>query len=156
MIVTLEKVTTPAQAEELRRLRNQCAAQMTGNPGLTITRDAQRLFFWSQITTGRIKVLLLRYGGKAAAYGLLRTGHDGRLWMSCGVATEARGKGLGTAIVRAVTEWGHDLSCPGEPVMLDVWQDNWVARRVYARAGYKYAGERVRDGRVLETWEHAA
>lgn len=154
MFVTVEKVTTPAQAEELRQLRNQCREFMTVNPGLTVTKDMQRAFFKSQITTGRVKVLLLRYGGAAVAYGLLRGGHDGNPWMSCGVAAGSRGKSYGTVIVRAITELGHDLN-PGQPVMLEVWQDNWPARRVYEKAGYRVTGERVRDGgRVIETWEH--
>lgn len=152
MIVTLEKVTTRAQAGELRKLRNECRHHMTGDT-TAITRDRQREFYRTRIVPGKVRVLLLRQDGRAVAYGLLRAGDDGRVWMSCGVTAAARGRGLGTLIVRQVTGWGHDLN-PGQPVLLEVWQDNWVARYVYIKAGYTAAGERVRDGRVIETWEH--
>ena len=151
MIVVLERVETPGQAEELRKLRNQCREWMTGDTA-KITKDAQRAFYRLQIAPGKVKVLLLRIGGEAVAYGALRPGPDGRLWMSCGVAEQARGKGYGTAIVREITRWGHELN-PG-PVMLEVRQDNWTARRVYARAGYGFTEAKTRGDHVIEIWEH--
>jgi ribosomal protein S18 acetylase RimI-like enzyme len=149
MMLTGEVITTWPQAKELRRLRNECREFMTGDTA-EISTARQVIFYEQQILAGVVRAVLLRRGERAVAYGLLRLDGDG--WaMSCGVTASERGQGLGTAVVRMVTAMASDT---GKPVRLEVWQDNEAARHAYLRAGYQCTSERVRDGRVIETWEH--
>jgi RimJ/RimL family protein N-acetyltransferase len=150
VIVTAEKVTTWPQAEELRRLRNECREYMTGDT-TEISTGQQVKFYEERILAGTVRAVLLRCDGRAVAYGLLRPGNGAPGWMSCGVTARMRGRGLGTAVVRAVTAMASDT---GRPVRLEVWQDNAAARRVYEKAGYAVTGSGIRDGRVFELMEH--
>lgn len=147
MIVTFETVAGWAQAQELRTLRNQCREQMTRDTA-EITLEQQARFYEDAILSGKVTAVLARRDGVAVAYGLLWPG-PGEVWLSCGVAESARGKGLGEAIVRYVTALAG-----GQPVRLEVWQDNHGARRVYEKAGYAVTGSGVRDGRTFELMEH--
>ena len=152
MIVTFEKVTTWPQAQELRQLRNECRDQMTRDT-TEITIGQQSRFYDDHILSGRVTAVLARREGRAVAYGVLWPGGSypgpDELWLSCGVAASARGKGLGLAIVRYVTALAGSV-----PVKLEVWQDNEVARAVYEKAGYTTAGSGIRDGRTFELMEH--
>ena len=149
MTLTVEIVTTPEQAEELRGLRNECREHMTRDTA-EITPERQREFLAGPLADGTARAYLMRRAaGPAVAYGMLRD--DGTcLWLSCGVTAAERGRGLGTLIVRFVTATaGHG------PVRLEVWQDNEAARRVYGKAGYAVTGSGIRDGRAFELMEHA-
>jgi RimJ/RimL family protein N-acetyltransferase len=148
--LTIEIVTTPEQAEELRRLRNECRQFMTRDTA-EITAEQQREFLAGPLADGTAWAYLLRpaRGSDAVAYGLLRDDGD-HLWLSCGVTGTARGRGLGTLIVQFVT-----AAAGRGPVRLEVWQGNEAARRVYEKAGYAVTGSGIRDGRVFELMEHA-
>lgn len=150
-MVAVEKVTSWPQAQELRRLRNECRQWMTGDTA-EISTARQVIFYEQQILAGRVRAVLLRGGKRAVAYGLLRAdGIRAWWWLSCGVTEAERGHGLGTAVVRAATALAGDT---GWPVRLEVWQDNESARRAYRRCGYRAAGLAERDGRVIELMEH--
>lgn len=145
MTITAEIVTTLEQAQELRRLRNQCAAFMTRDPR-RVSKDRQREFFGTQIAPGAVRAWLLRHDSEAVAYGLLRAA-EGSWWLSCGTAATHRGQGLGLVIVRLATAAGLDT---GLPVRLEVWADNTAAVHVYEKAGYVTETETVREGRPLK------
>jgi len=67
-----------------------------------------------------------------------------RLWLlSMWVAPEARGKGLGEALVQAVIDWAR--STPAAVLVLDVGVDNRPASALYERMGF------VPNGAV---WSH--
>lgn len=144
--VIAEVVTTWRQALELRRLRNECRQYMTGSTA-EISEAQQREFFSTQIQPGRVHAHLLRRDGSAVAYATLRPDDTGTLWLSCGVAGNARGSGLGTLVVRLATAAGRDQ---GVPVRLAVWRDNDRARHVYEKAGYQVTGECTKDGRDMD------
>ena len=145
MKLTVEPVTTLEQAQELRRLRNECRDFMTRDTG-RVGKDAQREFFSAQIAPGAVRAWLVYAGHTPAGYGLLRAA-EGCWWLSCGVAAPYRGRGIGSMLVRLVTEAGQ---LGGEPVKLEVWADNERAIRVYSRAGYVLEAETDREGRALK------
>lgn len=149
MTVSFEAVTTWPQARELRALRNECREHMTGDTR-EISRERQRWFFTEKIQPGKVRAWLLRRGGLAAGYATLRPAPDGAAWMSCGLAAQARGQGLGHLLVDLVTATGlHEAGI----VRLEVWQDNAPARRVYLKAGYAITGSEDRGGRIVEFME---
>jgi len=150
VIVTVEKVATWPQAQELRRLRNECREFMTGDTA-EISTARQVIFYEQQILPGVVYALLLRHDEQAVAYAMLRPDGDDAWLMSCGVTKALRGQGLGTALVRHITVTGTGT---GRPVRIEVWQDNEAARHVYLRAGYRPAGITERAGRVIELMEH--
>ena len=145
----VEIVTTAAQAEELRRLRNECREFMTRDTA-EIAPEQQLEFLAGPLADGTARAYLLHRGpGQAAvAYGMLRDDGD-CLWLSCGVTEAERGSGLGALMVRFLT-----AGAGRGPVRLEVWQDNEPARRVYERAGYAVTGSGIRDGRAFDLMEH--
>ena len=144
--LTVERVETLEQAQELRHLRNECRAWMTRDQRI-VSGPAQKGFYGSQIVSGASKAWLLRHDGDAVAFGLLRAS-EGCWWLTCGVAGLYRDRGLGLAVVRLATTAGLDT---GLPVKLEVWADNERAVHVYEKAGYAVESETERDGRRLLT-----
>lgn len=145
MKITIERVTTLEQAQELRRLRNDCRAWMTRDTR-RVGEDAQREFFGTQIAPGAVRAWLAYSDHEAVAFGLLRAS-EGCWWLTCGVAGKYRGHGLGTGIVKHVTAAGLGT---GLPVRLEVWADNDRAVHVYEKAGYVLEGTSEREGRALK------
>lgn len=150
MNLIAEVVTTLDQAQELRVLRNECRAFMTRDTS-EISEEQQAEFFTGRIQPGAVKAFLLREDGRAVAYAILRPAGDGTLWMSCGVTGDARGRGLGTVVVRLATTAGLDA---GQPVRLEVWAGNEPAVRAYEKAGYVTESVQERGGRVLKVMEY--
>ncbi|MGI9623320.1 MAG: GNAT family N-acetyltransferase [Acidimicrobiales bacterium] len=64
--------------------------------------------------------------------------------MSMWVAPEARGTGVGDALVEAVERWARELGA--ESVALSVKVDNRPAIRLYERKGFARASTPARDG----------
>ena len=62
------------------------------------------------------------------------------------VEPSSRRKGIGRALVRAVTKWGTELGAAG--VILNVTEDNEGALALYERCGFVDTGEResLREG----------
>ena len=80
---------------------------------------------------------LARRGGRgvAAGLGVFERGHVGVFSMRTEEAE--RQHGLASAILHALTRWGQELGA--ETAYLQVEEDNPVAQRVYARAGFRTA-----------------
>lgn len=147
--MSVEVVADLGHAQELRQLRNECRHWMTGSTA-EVTEEQQREWFGTQVATNRIHAWLLRIEGTALAYAILRPAGGPGWWLSCGVAENARRRGLGTLIVRLATDAGLRA---GGPVRLEVWQGNHAARRTYVKCGYQVTGIGERGGRVLEVME---
>jgi ribosomal protein S18 acetylase RimI-like enzyme len=66
------------------------------------------------------------------------------------VAPDARGAGVGRALVEAVVAWARSRSC--ERLVLSVTETNEGARRLYEACGFADTGERrpLRDGSELD------
>ena len=67
------------------------------------------------------------------------------------VAPDARGAGLGRALLDAVAGWARDRGC--DRLMLSVTESNEVARHVYEACGFVDTGERraLREGSDAQT-----
>ena len=81
--------------------------------------------------------------GADADLGMVRCApHDGdpeaRYLVSMWVAAEARGRGIGTALVCAVVAWANELGV--KRLVLDVGVRNVAARRFYERHGFIESG----------------
>lgn len=74
---------------------------------------------------GHLGIRLMPYG--VAEFGML-------------LAPEARGQGLGSALLREAIAWARGIGA--HKVALQLWPDNDVARRLYERAGF------VEEGRL--------
>ncbi len=62
------------------------------------------------------------------------------------VASKARGKGVGSALLRAMTERAHSI---GKPAGLLVDKKNERARRLYASLGFRPVGDRFFIGELM-------
>lgn len=121
----VRKVTTLADLERVREIRNDCRQWMTRDRRY-IDAEQQRKW-WEAVPRD-----LWLFDG--AAYALI-TERDRRRWISLGVAREHRGKGLGTAI------YAH---FPG--VWAEIRRDNAASLRAAEKAGYVVERE---QGRVV-------
>jgi ribosomal protein S18 acetylase RimI-like enzyme len=67
------------------------------------------------------------------------------------VAPDARGAGVGRALVDAVAEWARDRRC--DRLVLSVTESNLTARRFYEACGFEDTGERetLREGSEMQT-----
>jgi GNAT superfamily N-acetyltransferase len=72
-------------------------------------------------------------------------GHVYAMW----VAPDARGAGVGRALLEAVESWAHGRAC--RRLMLRVTEENAVARGFYAACGFVESGDRspLREGSRL-------
>jgi ribosomal protein S18 acetylase RimI-like enzyme len=145
-MISLQRVDTIEQAQQMRVLRNECRDWMTGSTE-KITKEQQETFFL-RIKSGEVIAMLLCKDDEPVAYGLLRPGLSGELWMSCGVSSRYRGQGFGTAIVTAITATANDR------VLLDVWHDNTPAVRTYEKVGYRLIYSSERNGKTVDLMEY--
>jgi len=67
------------------------------------------------------------------------------------VAPDARGAGVGRALLDAVAGWARDRGC--DHLVLSVTDSNEIARRVYEAYGFVDTGERraLREGSDAQT-----
>jgi ribosomal protein S18 acetylase RimI-like enzyme len=67
------------------------------------------------------------------------------------VAPDARGAGVGRALLDAITDWARDRGC--DRLVLSVTETNEIARRAYGACGFIDTGERrvLREGSDLQT-----
>ncbi len=67
------------------------------------------------------------------------------------VAPDARGAGVGRALLDAVADWAHDRGC--DRLVLSVTESNEIARRFYEAYGFVDTGERrpLREGSEMQT-----
>jgi len=139
-------VNSPARAEQLRVLRNECAEWMTRDTR-PITPARQRRFFDEKIATGKIEGFLAFDGETPVAYGLLIWDEEGRAWSSTGVAVSARGRGLGEAVTIENVRRAH---ARGVPMWAEVRQDNAGQQKICRRIGYQVTGVIQRNGHVVD------
>lgn len=108
----------------------EIAALLTeANPSTSAAREAADLTWWGyRDETGRLL--------SACGLRLPLAPADGVHLSGFGTHPDARGRGIGTAMMAAMTRWGvrtHGL------VHYGVWSDNSGALRIYGRLGYRQA-----------------
>ena len=150
MKLSFVRVTTWDQALDLLNVRNQCREGMTHTTDL-ITEEQQAKFFANEIVPGHtFECYLLKDGGAAAGYGLLK--RDGnKKWMTAGLARPYRGKHLSRLLINFITEIAY--ADPGVEVWIDVWSDN-LALIGDIKCGYTLVRTEVHGDRVLRIMRH--
>ena len=146
MEITCEDITTEVHAEQLRRLRNECAEWMTGNTS-QITPAQQSEFFRARIATGQAEGFIMYVGGESVAYGVLFWDEQGRAWSSTGVKASARGQGLGRAVTVENARRAH---AKGVPIWAEVRADNAGQQKICRTVGYQPVDTLVRDGVAID------
>lgn len=124
-------VTTGAQAEVVRQLRNSCREFMTRYTG-NISEEQQQE--WWAKRPEDLQLHLFRVGATNVGYGLIRSMDDGgerRPWLSGGLAPEWRGMGFGSQLFAKLVD------VAGRPCMLEVRQLNNPAKRIYEKLGFR-------------------
>ena len=112
------RVSTPAQVETLRQIRNATAAGFS-HDNTQISHAVQRA--WWSAMRGRVHAWLYAYQGEVVGFGLVRQTEDGRWWNSLGVLPAYQGQGFGSAITTDL------LSQHDGPVYASVRCDNLPA-----------------------------
>jgi len=118
-----------------------CARVMAADaPWVTLGRDYDACL--ASLHRSEIEVLVARRNGEAVGFVLLHpTGLAGSPYIaSIGVAAEARGAGVGTALL----QYAEAHYPAARHIFLCVSSFNVRARRLYERLGYQAAGE-LRD-----------
>jgi ribosomal protein S18 acetylase RimI-like enzyme len=146
VITAFDPIDSPAKAEELRVLRNECAEWMT-NDTSQITPERQQQFYTEKIAAGKIEGFLMRAGGLPVAYGLLIWDEQGRAWSSTGVAVSQRGQGYGMAVTIENVRRAH---AHGVPMHAEVRRDNTGQQKICRRIGYQITGTLERDGTAVD------
>ena len=116
----VSKVTTHAELEQVRQIRNACREWMTHDTG-EIAPDDQ--VSWWQAAEREL------YLFDGVAYALL-TERDGETWISLGVLPEHRGRGIGTRIYQLFPT-----------ALAEIRKDNQASRRAAEKAGHKIVSE---------------
>ena len=126
--LTPHPAATWDDALALLRIRNACAAWMTGDPRQLSAADQRR--WWGSAARRRSAIWLFRdAGGAAAGFGLLRM-RAGRWEATLGLLPEWRGRGHGVAIYRHLI-----AHCPGD-LYIDVLLENTRSAEAAKRAGF--------------------
>jgi len=115
-----------------------CARVMaTTDPWLTLGRDFDACL--ARVRRSELELLVARADGQALGFVLLHpTGLAGSPYVaSIAVAAEARGSGVGTALMR----FAESHYPEARHIFLCVSSFNEGARRLYERLGYKVVGE---------------
>lgn len=133
-MITFETIDSLEKAEELRILRNECAEWMTRNTS-QISAQAQRIFYWQKLATGKIEGFLMYDAGCPLAYGLLIWDEKvfGCAWSSTGVKAAERGKGYGKAVTVENARRAH---VQGVPMWAEVRRDNTGQQKICLSVGY--------------------
>lgn len=126
-------VTTPGpqDADRLARLHRDIF------PNPWSANDFRRLL----TETGTLALAATVPGGTApAGFAIIRRLMDEAEILTLGVLPPFRRRGLGQALVAAISERAAEISC--RRIFLEVAEDNPAARNLYERLGYKPVGRR--------------
>jgi len=151
-MITYKTITTLAEAQELRVLRNECAFAMTKDTG-QISPERQGNFFREVLTPGFIEGFLMCSDGAPVGYGLLiwdlteHTATTGAAWSSTGVKASTRGGGFGTLVTVENVRRAH---AQGVPMWAEVRRDNAGQQKICYRIGYKLVSTFERDGLIID------
>lgn len=129
----LVHVTTPAQAEAMRVIRNTCRQWMTNNQD-EITSEQQ--LTWFESIRKAQTVLPFLYQPRAQdpmGYGLIRK-LDGKWWVSGGLLPMHRRKGYGYLLFGELADY---VNAAKQTCWLTVFESNIAATKTYHALGFK-------------------
>jgi GNAT superfamily N-acetyltransferase len=124
--VWFNAVTTPAEVEAMRVIRNAGREWMTHDASEISPQQQAR--WWAERDPERVRAWLAMHGQEALGYGLL-TWRGGRWWGSLAVKPEARGKGIGTSIYQFLAD-----VCPDD-LWVEIRDDNQASLAAAYKAG---------------------
>lgn len=135
--MVFKRVTTPAEAENLRVIRNQCREYMTRSTDF-ITPAQQEEWFKTAFRKYDLYIAYAIEHGVCivdAGFGVVHKNEDEFL-LTGGLVPEYRDKGLGKLIFKFLVDQCHKSL----PIRLEVLKTNTRAIKTYEGLGFKVTG----------------
>jgi ribosomal protein S18 acetylase RimI-like enzyme len=140
-MLVFKRVTTPAEAEILRTIRNECKDFMTRSTDY-ITPEQQAEWFKTSFKKYELYIAYaIEHGVVAvnAGFGVIHLEHDQYL-LTGGLTSDYRDKGLGTPLFKFLID-----NCNKQlPIRLEVLKNNTRAFKTYEKLGFVTISENER------------
>ena len=136
--IVFKRVTTPAEAEILRTIRNKCREYMTRSTDY-ITPEQQEVWFKTAFRKYDLYIAYAIEHGVCivdAGFGVVHKNEDEFL-LTGGLVPEYRDKGLGKVIFKFLVDQCHKSL----PIRLEVLKTNTRAFKTYEGLNFKVTGE---------------
>jgi ribosomal protein S18 acetylase RimI-like enzyme len=136
--IVFKRVTTPAEAEILRTIRNKCREYMTRSTDY-ITPEQQEEWFKTAFRKYDLYIAYAIEHGVCivdAGFGVVHKNEDEFL-LTGGLVPEYRDKGLGKVIFKFLVDQCHKSL----PIRLEVLKTNTRAYKTYEGLNFKVTGE---------------
>ena len=136
--IVFKRVTTPAEAEILRTIRNKCREYMTRSTDY-ITPEQQEAWFKTAFRKYDLYIAYAIEHGVCivdAGFGVVHKNEDEFL-LTGGLVPEYRDKGLGKIIFKFLVDQCHKSL----PIRLEVLKTNTRAFKTYEGLNFKVTGE---------------
>ena len=136
--IVFKRVTTPAEAEILRTIRNKCREYMTRSTDF-ITPEQQEVWFKTAFRKYDLYIAYAIEHGVCivdAGFGVVHKNEDEFL-LTGGLVPEYRDKGLGKVIFKFLVDQCHKSL----PIRLEVLKTNTRAYKTYEGLNFKVTGE---------------
>ena len=136
--IVFKRVTTPAEAEILRTIRNKCREYMTRSTDY-ITPEQQQEWFKTAFRKYDLYIAYAIEHGVCivdAGFGVVHKNEDEFL-LTGGLVPEYRDKGLGKIIFKFLVDQCHKSL----PIRLEVLKTNTRAYKTYEGLNFKVTGE---------------
>ena len=136
--IVFKRVTTPAEAEILRTIRNKCREYMTRSTEF-ITPEQQEEWFKTAFRKYDLYIAYAIEHGVCivdAGFGVVHKNEDEFL-LTGGLVPEYRDKGLGKIIFKFLVDQCHKSL----PIRLEVLKTNTRAYKTYEGLNFKVTGE---------------
>ena len=136
--IVFKRVTTPAEAEILRTIRNKCREYMTRSTDF-ITPEQQEEWFKTAFRKYDLYIAYaIEYGVCIvdAGFGVVHKNEDEFL-LTGGLVPEYRDKGLGKVIFKFLVDQCHKSL----PIRLEVLKTNTRAYKTYEGLNFKVTGQ---------------
>ena len=136
--IVFKRVTTPAEAEILRTIRNKCREYMTRSTDY-ITPEQQEVWFKTAFRKYDLYIAYAIEHGVCivdAGFGVVHKNEDEFL-LTGGLVPEYRDKGLGKVIFKFLVDQCHKSL----PIRLEVLKTNTRAYKTYEGLNFRVTGE---------------
>jgi len=138
------------EAMQVRRLRNECRAQLTNSKDHIGLLKQSRWYFQnyrSAKKTGNYRLYLLYdERGSAVGYGALAL-NDGKLLITECVGLSYRGRKYGRLILDSLI---HLASAEGRDLVAEIWADNVSSLALHRGAGFALEAQLMKAGEELQ------
>lgn len=137
-MLVFKRVTTPAEAEILRTIRNKCREYMTRSTDY-ITPEQQEEWFKTAFKKYELYIAYcVEYGAVVidAGFGVIHKNEDEFL-LTGGLVPEYRDKGLGKVVFKFLVDQCHKSL----PIRLEVLKTNTRAFKTYESLNFYVTGE---------------